>query len=290
MKKFLFISIASAISFAACQKSEVPVVPCVPETDDLQEVVTPAEQVEKTFVAQCESKLKTALNNTSVMWQSGDQIKIFWANGSVVAEAKTYNYNAYAEFKATVEEADAYYAVYPTSAGYEFASDKISVNVPSVQTGSFADVCLICAKADGENNLRFKHLVGYLEFTTDEIGVYTVSGSGGNIVAGDVVVNGFDPQTGAPLISTVKGQGAVSVNVKASGTYYLAVLPDAELDYLSIALEDGTTKKYALSANGIQFRRGCLVGLGNITDKLSDKPVYSAVLEDFEVFEFDFAW
>ena len=277
MKKFLFISIASLISFASCQKPEATVIP--------------SEKVEKTFTAQCESKVKTVLNNASVMWQSGDQIRVFWNNGSVVADAKIYNYNSYAEFTARVEEADAYYAIYPASAGASFESGKISVPVLSTQGGMFADASLLCAKADVDNKLRFRHLVGYLEFTTDEVGVVTVSGSPSGSVAGEVVVNGFDAETGVPSLSTVKGAASISVDVKASGTYYIAVLPDATLDYLSITLADGTTRKYALSTNGLQFHRGRLVGLGNITDRLSDKPLYPVVLEDFEVFEdFDFAW
>lgn len=277
MKKFLFISIASLISFASCQKPEATAIP--------------SEKVEKTFIAQCESKVKTTLNNTSVMWQSGDQIRVFWNNGSAVAAAKIYNYNSYAEFKATVEEADAYYAIYPASAGASFESGSITVPVLSAQGGTFADASLLCAKADAENNLRFRHLVGYLEFTTDEVGVFTFSGSLNSSVAGEIVVNGFDAETGIPVLSTVKSAESVSVDVKASGTYYIAVLPDAKLDYLSITLADGTTKKYALSTNGLQFHRGRLVGLGNITDRLSDKPLYPVVLENFEVFEeFDFAW
>ena len=277
MKKFLFVSFASLISFAACQKPEA--------------TVLPSEKVERTFVAQCESGLKTVLNNTSVMWQSGDLVRILWEGGSSVASAKTYNYSAFAEFTAKVDEADVYYAVYPSSSASSLSEGKLTFDVSSSQTGTFADASLLCAKADAENKLRFRHLVGYLEFTTDEVGLYTVSGSSDGSVTGKVVVSGFDPQEGTPMITTVKGGASVSVDVKASGTYHIAVLPDAKLDYLSIALADGTTKKYALSANGIQFQRGRLVGLGNITGRLSDKPLYPVVLEEFEEFDgFDFAW
>lgn len=276
MKNLFLISIASLVSFAACQKPDVQAF---------------TEKSEKTFVAHCESGLKTVLNNTSVMWQSGDQVRILWNGGSVVASANAYNYGAYAEFTAKVDEADVYYAVYPSSSTSSLSEGKLTFDVSATQGGSFADASLLCAKADDQNNLRFRHLVGYLEFTTDEIGVYTVSGSSDGSVTGQVIVSGFDAQAGTPLITTVKGGASVSVDVKFSGTYYIAVLPDAKLDYLSITLADGTAKKYALSANGIQFQRGRLVGLGNITDRLTDKPLYPVVLEEFEEFdEFDFAW
>ena len=96
MKKLILFAFASFISFAACQKaSHVGTT----ESADL------AKGIEKTFTAQCESKVKTALNNTSVMWESGDMITILWDGGSADAEASPYNYNKSAEFTATVDEA-----------------------------------------------------------------------------------------------------------------------------------------------------------------------------------------
>ena len=82
MKKLILFAFASFISFAACQKASH--VGTTGNSDF-------PERVEKTFTAQCESKVKTALNNTSVMWESGDMITILWDGGSADAEASPYN-------------------------------------------------------------------------------------------------------------------------------------------------------------------------------------------------------
>ena len=265
MKKFILLALISICSFSACQKF----VNC--ESSD--------NKVEKTFTAQCEAKLKTSLNNTSILWQSGDQISILWDGGSTTAVASPYNYNAYAEFKATVDEAPAYYAVYPSSAAKSASNGLFTITVADKQGGRFADANIICAKATEDYKLAFKHLVGYLEFTIDVPGLVTVSGGSNSYVGGDVVVTGFEG--GIPKYTSSSTYQSVSVNVKASGTYYLAVLPEAKLDYLSIVLEDGSVKHHALSTNGIELKRGKIVGLGNITNKLKDKPLFPVYIEEF---------
>ena len=276
MKKFILLALISICSFSACQKF----VNC--ESSD--------NKVEKTFTAQCEAKLKTSLNNTSILWQSGDQISILWDGGSTTAVASPYNYNAYAEFKAAVDEASTYYAVYPASSAKSADNGLFTVTVAENQGGRFADANILCAKATGDYKLAFKHLVGYLEFTLDIPGLVTISGGSNSYVGGDVVVTGFD-DFGAPIYTSSLKYQSVSVDVKASGTYYLAVLPEAKLDCLSIVLEDGSVKHHALSTNGIELKRGKVVGLGNITNKLKDQPLYAVYMEEFTIldeFMFDF--
>ena len=279
MKKLILFAFASFITFSACQKASQ-----VGSTgsDDLAKVI------EKTFTAQCESKVKTALNNTSVMWQSGDMITILWDGGSVDAAASPYNYNSSAEFTVTVDEASEYFAVYPAGAENTSGEGLFTVTIPEKQVGTFADASILCAKATDDCQLAFKHLAGYLEFTTDTPGVVTVSGSSSSYIAGDVTVTGFDAN-GIPQYTPAPKHVSVSVDAKSSGTYYLALLPEAKLDFLSITLVDGSVKHYALSTNGIHLNRGKVVGLGNITGKLTDKPLYPVFIEDFDVLvEFDF--
>ena len=76
--------------------------------------------------------------------------------------------------------------------------------------------------------------------------------------------------------------------MKSSGTYYVALLPDAVLDYLSITLNDGKSTQYALSANSIRMAAGKLVSLGNITKRFDDKRPLVATLESFIIQDFVF--
>ena len=232
--------------------------------------------------------LKTILNYETILWESGDAIKVLWGENKYnKAEAKPFNSSTNADFETTVEVADTYYGVYPYSAASSLENDCLTLTVPSAQSGIFRDANLAVAKADQSNRMTFKHVVGYIEFTTDITGVLQISGGDSNSLSGKIKVTGFD-QSGKPIYEVTGGESAISVDIKSSGTYYIAVLPDAKMDYLYFTMTEGKNVQYILSIKTLQFTPGKLIALGNITDRFTPECPIGATLESFKIEEFDF--
>lgn len=270
MKKIFYMVLAGFIVLTACQNE-----------------AGSALTTKVTFTARNESGTKTILNNTSVLWQAADAITVFADGGpSAVATAKPFAANTCAEFEVAIAESDDYYAVNPHSADASFEGGVLKVNVPQIQSGKFADVNLAVAKATPENELNFKHIVGYVEFTLDSPGVVEISGTDGDLIAGDVCVTGFEDYL--PVYTVQNGKASVKVDAKASGTYYIALLPDATLKTLTVTLTDGTAVSHAISSNSMKMKRGKLYSLGNITDRLIPDGQFGATLEDLILEEFPY--
>ena len=274
MKKVFFVSALLAV-LNACQTNVSP--------EDIKPFDYP---VEVTFRATESFRSKTVLNHESILWESSDQIKVLWGeNRFNIADAKPYNSGASAEFYTTVEEASAYYGVYPASAVSSLINGVVSVSVPEVQSGVFADANIAVAKADNELNMSFRHLVSFLEFTIDRTGTLTFSAGSSNPVAGVVSVKGFD-ESGLPVYDTSGGVMSVTLDVKSSGTYYIALLPNARLDKLSFRLYDGKSVFTAVSDKSFQMSPGKLIGLGNITDRFVDGNSFGATVENMVIDEY----
>lgn len=277
---FAFIAVA-LLSLASCQEKL--------SSDNRQ----PSDEnfeypVQITFHGCNSPTVKTVLNYETILWESGDAIKVLWGETKYnKAAAKPFNSSTNADFETTVEHADTYYGVYPYSAGSSLANGCLTVTVPSAQSGIFRDVNLAVAKADENNRMTFKHVVGYIEFTTDVTGVLQISGGDSNYLSGTVKVTGFD-QSGKPIYETTGAESTISIDIKTSGTYYIAVLPDAKMDYLYFTMTEGKDVQYILSTKTLQFTPGKLFALGNITDRFTPKCPIGATLESFKIEEFQF--
>ena len=242
--------------------------------------------METTFHASHDIYSKTVLNDETVLWESGDKVKILWGdNRSYESSVQTYNSSANAELDAEVDAASAYYGVYPYSAQSSLADGNLTVKIPENQTGLFADAGITVAKADKENNMKFKHVVSYIEFTIDRTGTLTISG--GHPLNGDITVTEFK-ETGTPEYCVSENTSSVSLDIKASGTYYVAILPDAEFDYLLLTLVENGETYSALSTNGISMKPGKLLALGNVTGRFKIGNSLGATLEPFEIVDFSF--
>lgn len=148
MTDLKYIFIAALLVLASCQGEEYE------EKNDAN--------INVTFVARNEAKVKTTLNqDDSVLWEEEDKIKIIWEGGSVMAEACLGDDKSVAEFTATVPAGKDYYAVYPYSDEVSLTKDGVVVDIPQSQSGTFAGANITVAKADKQNNLEFKHVVGY---------------------------------------------------------------------------------------------------------------------------------
>ena len=266
MKNFKYILIAAVLVLASCQREEM--------NDEAR--------IDVTFVAKNEGRTKTTLVNDNVLWEVDDQIKILWEGGSVQSVARVGDDRAFAEFSASVPEGQEYYAVSPYAAASSLTGGKISVSVPQSQGGTFANANITVAKADEENGLMFRHVVGYVEFITEKAGTVEFCGAEGDVLTGNVTVAGFDDQ-GYPQCSFAKGTSKVSVDVDEPGTYYMAVVPGAELNGFTIRMISDEGRESASYDQKLVIGRGKLLPLGNITERLKKDGQFESGNEKFEI-------
>ena len=283
-KQMTFFAIAM-IALSSCQDHVF-----IPENneetpDGPVEIVFP---VEKTFYS-VDGFSKTLLNSTQVLWERGDRINILWGEGEggrTSADADPYNSSLEAKFVANVsEEARTFYAVHPYSETASLSDGKVRVEVPAIQDGTFSSANIAAAKADANDYLLFRHLVSFIEFTIDKCGVLTFSCS--HDVTGSVTASFEDD--GTLKNCTQSGDGdEITIDIPCSGTYYIALLPEVEMDFISFKLASGSSTEYILSTKPMTMTRGKLLGLGNITDKFSPDRKLGATIEDFTIEDFDF--
>lgn len=285
LKKYMTFCAISMIAFSSCQ-DQISISDNNEETPDkgAEEVVCP---IEKTFYS-VDGFSKTLLNSTQVLWEKGDKINIFWSEGGggkTSAVANPYNSNLEAQFVAGVsEEAQTFYAVHPYSDAASLSGEEVTVTVPAVQDGTFSSACIAAAKADADDHLAFKHMVSFVEFTIDKCGTLTFSC--GPDIAGNVTAS-FD-EDGTLLSCTQTGSDdVITIDIPCSGTYYIALLPEVKMDFLSFTLKNGSTTEYILSTKPRTMTRGKLLGLGNITDRFSPDRKLGATIEDFTIVDFD---
>lgn len=277
MKRYFSILAFSFVAFTACVNDVHP----ENEGTSTDQFENP---VEITFTASGGNLAKTVLNHNEVLWKTGDAIKVLWGdNKSVKSVAEVYNSHLNADFKATVEEAEAYYGVYPYDAVSSVSEGAVTVTVPEVQSGLFEDNNIIVAKADVNNHMQFRHALSYLEFTIDKPGQLVFSC--GNPLVGKVNMSFNEDETIS--YNVIEEGETITMDIKTSGTYYIAMLPDTQLDVLWFQLTDSNGSKYINANFNRQVSRGKILGIGNITGKFGAYSV-GATLEPFEIIEFDF--
>lgn len=272
LKKLMTILAIAMIAFSSCQE-QTP----VPDNDEV--VYT----VEKTFYS-VDGFSKVLLNSTQVLWEKGDKIDILWDGGKTDAVADPFNSSLEASFKAYVsEDAQIFYAVHPSSEASSLTAGEITVELPSVQDGTFSSASIAAAKADDNNFLAFKHMVSFVEFTIDKCGTLTFS-CGANI-AGKVTA-AFDEDGALTDLTQTGTSDEITVNIPRSGTYYIALLPEVEMEYIYFTLTSDSKTEYIFSGKSRTMTRGKLVGLGNITDRFISQCPWDGSIEDFDIVDF----
>ena len=274
LKKYIMFGAIAMIAFSSCQDQI-----SAPAADDEASCL-----VEKTFYS-VDGFTKVLLNNTQVLWEKGDEIDVLWDGGKASAVADPYNSSLEASFKTYVSEgAQTFYAVYPSSETSSLVDGKVNVEVPSVQDGTFSSASIAAARADADDFLVFRHLVSFVEFTIYKCGTLTFS-CGSDITGG---VTATSDEDGALLDYTQSGSGdVITVDIPCSGTYYIALLPDVEMKYISFTLTNGSSIEYIFSSKPRTMTRGKLVGLGNITGRFSSSASMVSGVNDFEIVEYD---
>ena len=275
LKKHMTILAIAMIAFSSCQE-QTP----VPDNDEV------LNTVEKTFYS-VDAFSKVLLNSTQVLWEKGDKIDVLWGeddDDKTNAVADPFNSSLQASFKAYVSEnAQTFYAVHPSSESSSLTDGKITVEVPSVQDGTFSSASIAVAKADKNDFLAFKHMVSFVEFTIDKCGTLTFSC--GADIAG-MVTAAFDEEGALTDLTQNGTSDEITVNIPRSGTYYIAMLPDVEMEYIYFTLTSDSKTEYILSGKPRTMTRGKLVGLGNITDRFVSQCPWDGSVEDFDIVDF----
>ena len=286
LKKYMTIMAISLIAFSSCQDQiSIPGGDGETQAPGNEEIIYP---IEKTFYS-VDGFSKTLLNSTQVLWERGDKINIFWSEaggGRTSAVANPYDSSLEAQFVASVsEDAQTFYAVHPYSDEASLSDGKVTVKVPTVQDGTFSSASIAAAKADADDHLAFKHMVSFVEFTIDKCGTLTFSC--GPDIAGNVTAT-FGEDGKLSSCTQTGSSDVITIEIPCSGTYYIALLPEVKMDYLSFTLTNGSTTEYILSTKPKTMTRGKLIGLGNITDRFSSKRPLGATTESFEILEYIF--
>ena len=275
LKKHMTILAIAMIAFSSCQEQNP-----VPDNDEV------LYSVEKTFYS-VDGFTKVLLNSTQVLWEKGDKIDVLWGEedgGKTDAVADPYNSSLQASFKAHVSEnAQIFYAVHPSSESSSLTAGKITVEVPSVQDGTFSSASIAVAKADENDFLAFKHMVSFVEFTIDKCGTLTFSC--GADIAGKVTA-AFDDDGALTDLTQTGTSDEITVDIPRSGTYYIALLPDVKMEYIYFTLTSDSKTEYIFSGKPREMTRGKLVGLGNITDRFVSQSPWDGSVGDFDIVDF----
>lgn len=178
-------------------------------------------------------------------WLEKEQISIFWLKndksaGKVTAEASVAA--AKAEFKASVDSAGTYYAVYPANASASLVdSAKFSITVPSSQGGYLTRTGVSIAVTDSKNaDFAFTSIIPTMKFSLDRDDVTAVylRGFNGEAISGTVAAR-LDGEK--VIYSAATGTSdEIEVAVDGTGTYYIAILPE-------VNFKDGLLVRYGKS-------------------------------------------
>lgn len=218
------------LALLSCAKVQSP----EPSPESQAENQEQSGKIEMEFSAISEAGTKTALGELSgelrpITWVKDDEIKIYFNESFTTSKALSDG--ATTTFKANVDEAPAYYAVYPSSAESSLTEGSISVTIPArpVASKDFGSVHYAAAIAK-DGNLSFKNLCGFIRFEirNPEIRSLIMRGAGEQLLAGKVSVS-FDENgnIGTPSISG--GNSRIIATVAGAGVYYIPVLPGINL-------------------------------------------------------------
>ena len=250
-KKLSYIVLAVLAAAVSCSK--IP-----------GESVSEGQAQELTFVADAVATKTTLNGDWSVSWNEGDAVSILWRGGQANSSARIEEGRAY--FSAVVEEVSEYYAVYPASVQASVEADgKLSLQLPTQQTGNFADCAVIIAHTTREelDFGQFKSAVAMVRFSLDDASLTRArfSSPDGSAIGGTIIAD-------ASLAMTTEASGtAIDVALDGTGTYYLALLPGLDLPGLSFQLgSDSSWKGEATSSSPTSIAAGQVLCVNSTID------------------------
>lgn len=278
MKKTALIMAAMLSSAVSCTKEQIH-----EEKSDKPEIEAPGESkgsipMEFTAVSDLTRTSIGDLNGgkREISWVKDDEIKIIYNNKSTTAKAETTG--ASTIFKANVDKAPAYYAVYPSSAATVAEDGSWKVAIPAKQdvSGGFGSAHYAAAVAK-DGKLAFRNLCGWLRFTIADQRIKSVliRGNGEQFLAGNLAVT-FDEEGNIASKTVSNGNSRIIVNVNGAGEYYVAVLPDVNLEngvgfrfYTSNEIvSENAIETGVFSSKALSVEQGKIVNLGGLDSRI----------------------
>ena len=256
----LFFSMTFAL--LSCAKVQSP----EPSPESPAENQEQSGKIEMEFSAISEAGTKTALGELSeglrpITWVKDDEIKIYFNESFTTSKALSDG--ATTTFKANVDEAPAYYAVYPSSVESSLTDGSISVTIPAkpVASKDFGSIHYAAAIAK-DGNLSFKNLCGFIRFEikNPEIRSLIIRGAGEQLLAGKVSVS-FDENgnIGTPSISG--GNSRIIATVAGAGVYYIPIRKGMWLQPMLSRLEFSALRLFRSAAVGLWTSAALTSGL-----------------------------
>jgi len=218
MKKLYAIWTVLPLLAISCDREDHAIVPASPN-------------VKIRFSASMEEVKTTLDDDGTVQWEEGDVVRVYWSSeGSATMTA--LQSGSRTEFSdVSVGETDRYYAVYPDSnQSVDTAGEKVRVNIPSWQDGSFASANPIVGRTlPGSGLIYFYYACSVLKFniTRSDITEVVIRSADGSAIAGSVTAD-FSSVAAAsdiPEFSVADGADEITVIISGPGTYYVALLP-----------------------------------------------------------------
>ena len=239
---------------------------CTRESD---QVIQPGETITFTAAWAGSDETRTILQSdgTSVWWESGAQINVFFSDKASGRFTSTNNQSqAIVDFQGslpivvgsveTENPAHAYWAVYPYNAANTCDGESVTLTVPSAQTaaeGTFANKMFPSIATSTNFHLAFYNICGGVRFTVANEGISSITFKANNdeSLVGKVQV-GFD---GVPVVQNViEGNSEVVVNAPTGGFvpgqyYFAAFLPQTLSKGVSLTFKRTDGKVASTSLN-----------------------------------------
>ena len=286
MKKnnIFYACAAAALVFASCQK-EAPA-PEMPQADGMN-VITATTLSTKT----------TTQDGVNVLWENGDQIKLFsrmWNEGTQKYDAGWCEYNttldapsATATFvkdesnlKVADNSSSKYIALYVKGASIVTQSRDYNMQfalgkeIKVKNGGDFAASVMVAASETPE--FQFSHLVSYIKFVVDEnttpFRKLTISSANPDEVVVSRITVDFKDGNLTSVLATGKSQDSKTMAVTtddgadfAPGTYYVAINPATYAEGLKFTFENDEYISYAVTTpSNVVMEAGDVANMGTI--------------------------
>ena len=286
MKKnnIFYACAAAALVFASCQK-EAPA-PEMPQAEGMN-VITATTLSTKT----------TTQDGVNVLWENGDQIKLFsrmWNEGTQKYDAGWCEYNttldapsATATFvkdesnlKVADNSSSKYIALYVKGASIVTQSRDYNMQfalgkeIKVKNGGDFAASVMVAASETPE--FQFSHLVSYIKFVVDEnttpFRKLTISSANPDEVVVSRIAVDFTDGNLTSVLATGKSQDSKIMAVTtddgadfAPGTYYVAINPATYSEGLKFTFENDEYITYAVTTpSNVVMEAGDVANMGTI--------------------------
>ena len=167
---------------------------------------------------------RTTWSGNQTLWQSGDQIKVYYSSSSsdftLTSGAGTRN----GLFSGAASSAPEY-AVYPAGVSSSRSGSTVSVTIPATQTGTFGSGNIATAKVDGSKNMSFANVNAFISITTTAaIHHIVVTSVSGGALAGTVPVSYASGSADYGAATSTASSIRLNTNSTA-GTYYISIVP-----------------------------------------------------------------